>query len=156
LAKMLDLDWMASGNTALTHASLNGNTVSALEATDLRHQPWRHTQSFVRSDRLHRTGLHSDPGDVHLPLGKLRSRVRGSDGGHTGVRSALVAFQTDEFQRLKIGAAPDEEQNAMPEYLVRPFSSEAATIMEFAIKAATDRILSELSRGRVQRPPGTS
>src|SRR3546814_18705898 len=46
--------------------------------------------------------------DIHLPLGKLRSRARGSDGGHKGVRSVLVTFQTGDLRRLKIGVATAE------------------------------------------------
>src|SRR3546814_4220208 len=58
--------------------------------------------------------------DIHLPLGKLRSRARGSDGGHKGVRSALVAFQTDSFRRLKIGVEHrSEEHTSEPQSLMR-------------------------------------
>jgi peptidyl-tRNA hydrolase len=64
--------------------------------------------------------------------------------GRDSTMSNHVAFQTNEFQRLKIGVAPDEEQHVMAAYLVNPFSSKAAAIMESAIKVATDRILAEM------------
>lgn len=41
--------------------------------------------------------------DVDLPLGKVRTRMNGSSGGHRGVASILEAFQTDQFRRVKIG-----------------------------------------------------
>lgn len=41
--------------------------------------------------------------DIDLPLGKMRTRMNGSSGGHRGVASILEAFQSDHFRRVKIG-----------------------------------------------------
>jgi len=42
-------------------------------------------------------------GDTDLPLGKVRTRMKGSSGGHRGVASIIEAFQSDELRRVKIG-----------------------------------------------------
>src|SRR3546814_13521515 len=77
--------------------------------------------------------------DFHLPLGKLRSRARGSDGGHKGVRSALVTFQTDGFRRLKIGVAPAEPPRSATDYLVTPFGPAAAAALDGAVERSEER-----------------
>ena len=41
--------------------------------------------------------------DINLPLGKLRLRSKGSDGGHLGLRSIIDALQMHNFPRLRIG-----------------------------------------------------
>lgn len=41
--------------------------------------------------------------DINLPLGRIRLRVRGSDGGHLGLRSIIATLQTEEIPRLRIG-----------------------------------------------------
>jgi len=41
--------------------------------------------------------------DIDLPIGKVRTRMSGSSGGHRGVASILEAFQSDRFRRIKIG-----------------------------------------------------
>ncbi|MBD3225458.1 MAG: aminoacyl-tRNA hydrolase [Caldithrix sp.] len=41
--------------------------------------------------------------DFNLPLGTLRFRARGSDGGHNGIRSIIEHMDTMYFKRLKIG-----------------------------------------------------
>jgi len=48
--------------------------------------------------------------DVALPLGVLRFRARGTDGGHNGLASVMYQLQSDEFFRLRCGIM----QEAMP------------------------------------------
>lgn len=46
--------------------------------------------------------------DVALPLGRIRVRERGSDGGHNGLRSLALALGTDALARVRIGVGPEE------------------------------------------------
>ena len=41
--------------------------------------------------------------DFALPLGTLRLRPAGSDGGHNGLASIIYQLQSDEFARLRCG-----------------------------------------------------
>jgi PTH1 family peptidyl-tRNA hydrolase len=41
--------------------------------------------------------------DVDLPLGQLRFRRRGGDGGHNGLGSIIEVLSTDAFARLRLG-----------------------------------------------------
>jgi PTH1 family peptidyl-tRNA hydrolase len=40
--------------------------------------------------------------DLDLPFGKLRLRLRGSSGGHNGLKSLIAQFG-EEFARLRVG-----------------------------------------------------
>ena len=41
--------------------------------------------------------------DLDLPLGKLRFKQKGGDGGHQGIRSITEALESNMFLRLKLG-----------------------------------------------------
>ena len=41
--------------------------------------------------------------DKDLPLGKIRFRKKGRSGGHNGLKSIIERFQTDNFNRIRIG-----------------------------------------------------
>jgi PTH1 family peptidyl-tRNA hydrolase len=45
--------------------------------------------------------------DVALPLGRLRVRPSGSDGGHNGLSSIASALGTETFARVRIGIGQD-------------------------------------------------
>jgi len=61
--------------------------------------------------------------DVHLPLGRLRLRTRGSDGGHNGLRSIVAALGTEEVPRLRLGVG-SPEGGARSEYVLGRFPAE--------------------------------
>lgn len=41
--------------------------------------------------------------DVCLPVGRLRVRGKGSDGGHNGIKSIIYQLQSDAFPRIRVG-----------------------------------------------------
>lgn len=41
--------------------------------------------------------------DINLPLGRMRIRRRGTDGGHRGLRSIIEALGHNDFPRLRLG-----------------------------------------------------
>lgn len=54
--------------------------------------------------------------DFNLPLGRIRLRPKGSDGGHNGLYSIIYHLQTEDFPRLRCGIgrliSPGEEYDA--------------------------------------------
>jgi PTH1 family peptidyl-tRNA hydrolase len=67
--------------------------------------------------------------DIDLPIGKVRTRMNGSSGGHRGVASILEAFQTDQFRRVKIGVMPSSlSQSSASAVLNRFDETEAGKI----------------------------
>ncbi len=54
--------------------------------------------------------------DADLALGAVRGRLKGSDGGHRGVRSILEAFRTDAIPRVKIGVGRPRQQEQLAGY----------------------------------------
>ena len=47
--------------------------------------------------------------EVHLPLGRIRARARGSAGGHNGLKS-VIAHLGPEISRLRVGVGRGEQR----------------------------------------------
>ena len=63
--------------------------------------------------------------DLSLPLGKIRIREKGTDGGHNGIKNIIYQLQSDEFPRIKIGISESESENGdMIETVLGGFSKE--------------------------------
>ena len=90
--------------------------------------------------------------EVALPLGSIRVRERGSAGGHNGVKSISGALGTEEWLRVRIGIAPEEEKAAesarqgRKDYVLRPFRKPELAVLDKAlddVAAAVEVILTE-------------
>lgn len=63
--------------------------------------------------------------DVSLPVGKVRIRAKGSDGGQKGIRSTIEHLGTDNFPRIRIGVGekPSPEWD-LADWVLGNFSDE--------------------------------
>jgi len=92
--------------------------------------------------------------DVALPLGRLRVRPEGSDGGHNGLGSLIASLQTDAFTRVRIGvgpaateAAPDEaaagraaERDSLKDFVLADFLPEESERLREVVGLAADAV----------------
>lgn len=76
--------------------------------------------------------------EISLPIGKLRIRVKGSAGGHNGLKNIIAQLGTDAFPRIRIGVgAPPHPDYDMPDWVLGTFRGEDKTAMDdAAVRAA--------------------
>ncbi|MDE2690511.1 MAG: aminoacyl-tRNA hydrolase [Acidobacteriota bacterium] len=92
--------------------------------------------------------------EVHLPLGRLRLRGKGSPGGHRGMESVIENLRTTAVPRLRLGIAPDEAAAAaagrgedLPDFVLAPFAAGEIETAERMVRRAADCVLSWVDRG---------
>jgi len=76
--------------------------------------------------------------EVNLPLGRLRARARGSDGGHHGLRSVAEQLGCDDYARLRIGVGRGNEQRDLADHVLATFEVDERELMRRAIGRAAD------------------
>ncbi len=98
-----------------------------------------------RSFEVHQCILVHD--DLDLPVGAVRARLRGGDGGHLGVRSILQAFQDDKFRRVKIGVGQPSQGQSVMDFVLTPFPEAQHAAVAAANQTAADRIVQLIREG---------
>ena len=78
--------------------------------------------------------------DFNLPLGKLRVRARGSDGGQKGLRDIRNHLGTDEYARLRIGIDSPGESDAA-DYVLSRFRPSEKPVIEEAVQVAGEAVI---------------
>ena len=73
--------------------------------------------------------------DIALPLGKLRIRSQGSDGGHNGLKSIIQHLGSDNFCRLRVGIGapaiiPEERKAKTISHVLGRFTQEEDSHIE--------------------------
>ncbi|MDD6309214.1 MAG: aminoacyl-tRNA hydrolase [Clostridia bacterium] len=84
--------------------------------------------------------------DIALPVGRLRIRINGSDGGHNGIKSILYHLRTDKFCRIKIGAGAPDGRN-MVQHVLGNFSYEDGVQVTKCIRVTDEIIETILTNG---------
>jgi PTH1 family peptidyl-tRNA hydrolase len=75
--------------------------------------------------------------DFNLPLGAIRFRACGSDGGHNGLASIVECLGTTEFPRLRLGVGPMVDKDQATEFVLTPFTdAELETVRGMVATAA--------------------
>lgn len=79
--------------------------------------------------------------DISLPVGTIRLRRKGSDGGQRGMRSIITLCGSDAFPRIKVGVG----QKPHPDYdlaawVLSKFTKDEATPLLSAVDAAAESV----------------
>jgi PTH1 family peptidyl-tRNA hydrolase len=74
--------------------------------------------------------------DLHLPVGKLRVRRAGSDGGQKGLRSIAERLSTTEYPRLRIGIGSVPQGRDAADFVLDRFTRDDRKRIDDAIDQA--------------------
>lgn len=85
--------------------------------------------------------------DIHLPLGRLRIRPRGSSGGHNGLKSVITYLGSEDFARLRVGIGMKENGQELTEHVLGRLSPDERRVMNEAVKSAADALSVMLENG---------
>jgi PTH1 family peptidyl-tRNA hydrolase len=119
----------------LTYMNLSGGPVGA----------WARANSIERTEVL----VYLD--DVALPLGRMRIRERGSDGGHRGLASVLSSLGGTDVPRMRIGirplASPREDERELVDFVLQEFAGEERPLVDGVLSRVVDATRVILSSG---------
>jgi peptidyl-tRNA hydrolase, PTH1 family len=106
--------------------------------------------------------------DIALPLGSIRLRPKGSDGGHNGLAHISNILSTNEYARIRIGIGNSFRKGSQVDFVLGAWDSEEKKFMEERTSVVIDMIRSfafaglELTMtsfnkaGKVQAPANNS
>lgn len=79
--------------------------------------------------------------DISLATGTLRIRLKGSAGGHNGIKSIIWQLNSDNFPRLKIGVGDRKDPDSdLKDYVLGKFSKEDIETIKETMKRAVKAV----------------
>jgi PTH1 family peptidyl-tRNA hydrolase len=85
--------------------------------------------------------------DFNLPLGQLRIRDSGSDGGQNGLADVIRCMGTKDFARLRIGIGPVPERWNAADFVLGRFTPQERTEAELQVARAAEAAKLWAARG---------
>ncbi len=78
--------------------------------------------------------------DLALPLGSLRLKGKGSDGGHNGLKNIQETLDTANYARLRFGVGNEFSKGKQVDYVLGKWNKEEEKLIEPRIKLAVEMI----------------
>lgn len=78
--------------------------------------------------------------DISLDVGRMRIRLKGSDGGHNGVKNIIYLSGSDRFPRVKIGVGHKPEGWDLANWVLSRFSGDEQKLLDAVAKNAGDAV----------------
>ena len=136
--------WLRDGATEISEGRWRGDTVRLIKP-----QAFMNVCGPVVARALQRHGAGPDDlilvyDDIDLPLGAVRVRMKGSHGGHNGVRSVIEALGTSDIRRVKVGIGRPEHKGDVPDHVLTVFEPDELAAVDAAVAEAAARVLTLL------------
>lgn len=78
--------------------------------------------------------------DIALPVGKLRMKPSGSDGGHNGLKHIASVLCSQQFARLRFGVGNDFPRGGQCDFVLGQFAPEDADVLNEKVGQAVEAI----------------
>jgi PTH1 family peptidyl-tRNA hydrolase len=131
------------------------STVQGIEVLLIKPLTYMNNSGVAVADVLDRYNLQLNDilvvsDDFNLPLGTIRLRPKGSDGGHNGLYSIIYQLGTEEFARLRCGIgrpALTARRFDATAYVLSVFEPSELPIVKGMLRSARDAALCFVTEG---------
>ena len=80
--------------------------------------------------------------DIALPLGALRLKGSGGDGGHNGLKNIQEVLNTSNYSRLRFGVGSDFSKGKQVDYVLGKWKTEETILLQPRIQMAAEMVQS--------------
>ena len=75
--------------------------------------------------------------DINLPIGRVRSRLKGSNGGHNGIKNIIKHLGSEKIKRIRIGVDNDMDI-PLSKWVLSPFEKKELIELEEVFEKVND------------------
>jgi peptidyl-tRNA hydrolase, PTH1 family len=137
-----------SGRLAsVARMSLKGRVIVAIKPSTYMNLSGKAVRYWMQKENIPNENVLIIVDDLALPLGALRLKTKGSDGGHNGLISIIETIETTEFARLRIGIGNDFAKGYQVDYVLGRWSAEELKILIPRIEMTVELVKSFVLNG---------
>ncbi len=145
LARRLRASWRRDGSAVVARGQWRGEPVRLIKPISFMNESGPVVAKALRRVEAGPADLILVYDDIDLPLGIVRLRMKGSHGGHRGVRSVIEALGTQEITRVKVGIGRPDQKDDVPDHVLTSFERDELPAVDAAVAEAAEKILALLS-----------
>ena len=142
LALSLKTTFSSARYAAVAKAPLRGRSLTVIKPTTFMNLSGKAVRYWMQKEDVVPENILVVVDDLALPLGSLRMRKKGSDGGHNGLISIIETIGTADFPRIRFGIGNDFAKGYQVDYVLGRWDTEEEKVLLPRIGTAVDMIKS--------------
>jgi len=147
LARRMELSWSTDRLAYVATGSLRGKKVWLIKPTTYMNLSGKAIQYWLKQTGVPQENLLVITDDISLDLGRLRTRLKGSDGGHNGLKSIQESLGNQSYPRMRFGIGRDFNRGRQVEFVLGKWKDAEVPDVEAAIDKAADAATCFVLRG---------
>lgn len=144
LAKESGISFVSSRYASVAEISIKGRIITLIKPSTYMNLSGKAVNYWIKETKTGKENLLVVSDDIALPLGTLRMRKQGSEGGHNGLKSITESTGGDNYARLRVGIGDHFSKGNQVNYVLGTFNrqeqEELPSIIERAVRAIEDFI----------------
>lgn len=140
LATDLSTSWETGKHTLVAQGNYKGRKLILLKPQTYMNLSGKAVSYWMQQEKLLLEHVLIVTDDIALPLGTLRLKMKGSDGGHNGLKSIDASLATQGYPRLRFGVGNDFFPGKQVEYVLGTWKEGEIELMQNTILRSVEGI----------------
>lgn len=141
LAKANEVSFEPARHADKTEIKHRGRTIHLIKPTTFMNLSGKAFNYWMQELKVPVDNILVLVDDVALPLGKLRLRGKGSNGGHNGLKDIEAVLGSSKYPRLRFGIGDDYPKGGQIDYVLGEFTESELEELKEPIQKAQEMIL---------------
>ena len=116
--------------------SYKGKTAYLLKPNTFMNRSGKAVRYWMQQKKIPLQNILVITDDIHLDFGFLRTRKKGSDGGHNGLKDICAQLNTTDYARLRFGIGATFGKGRQVDFVLKPWKNEESKALPFVIDKA--------------------
>ena len=147
LAKDLEATFTTGRLAQVAEMRFKGKTLVVIKPTTYMNLSGKAVKYWLNEEKIPIENLLVVNDDIALPLGTLRLRKQGADGGHNGLTDIIEKLGTNVFCRLRFGLGDDFPRGRQIDFVLGKWKPSEEPIVDQKADEAVEIIKSFVTQG---------
>ena len=126
---------------------MKGRTLVLIRPTTYMNLSGKAVQYWMQKEKVPLENLLVIVDDIALPVGKIRMKKQGSNGGHNGLANIEELLHTANYSRLRVGVGNNFGQGHQIDYVLGRFTDEEQSLLDPALDRAVEAVKAFVTLG---------
>ncbi|MFM8917257.1 MAG: aminoacyl-tRNA hydrolase, partial [Bacteroidota bacterium] len=140
LAESAGVSFSSERLGSIARIKIRGKQVTLLKPNTYMNLSGKAVNYWLQHEQIPVANMIVVTDDLALPVGSIRIRLKGSDGGHNGLKSINETLNSTDYPRLRFGIGSQFSKGKQADYVLSVWTDEEITLVKEKTKRSTEAI----------------